>query len=63
MGRKVIVIIEKLTELPQLLKLGEEMGVEPYLGLRCKLTTRGSGKWESSGGDFAKFGLTMPGEF
>ncbi|KAJ3336195.1 hypothetical protein HDU93_003461 [Gonapodya sp. JEL0774] len=60
LGRKVIVIIEKLTELPHLLQLASEMGVEPYLGLRCKLASRGSGKWESSGGDFAKFGLTLP---
>jgi arginine decarboxylase len=60
LGRKVIVVIEKLSELPQLLRLGEEMGVEPMIGLRSKLTTRGTGKWEGSSGDFAKFGLTVP---
>jgi arginine decarboxylase len=60
LGRKVIVVIEKLSELPHLLKLGEEMGVEPWIGLRSKLTTRGTGKWEGSSGDFAKFGLTVP---
>ena len=60
LGRKVIVVIEKLSELPQLLKLGEEMGVEPMIGLRSKLSTRGTGKWEGSSGDFAKFGLTVP---
>ncbi len=60
LGRKVIVVVEKLSELPQLLRLGEEMGVEPLIGLRSKLTTKGTGKWESSGGDFAKFGLTIP---
>jgi arginine decarboxylase len=59
-GRKVIVVIEKLSELPQLLRLAEEMGVEPMIGLRSKLTTRGTGKWEGSSGDFAKFGLTVP---
>ena len=37
--RKVIVVIEKLSELPQLLKLGEEMGVEPMIRLRSKLST------------------------
>ena len=47
-GRKVIVVIEKLSELPQLLRLAEEMGVEPMIGLRSKLTTRGTGKWEGS---------------
>src|SRR6266536_2701023 len=60
LGRKIIVVVEKLSELPQLLRLGEEMGVEPLIGLRSKLTTKGTGKWESSGGDFAKFGLTIP---
>jgi arginine decarboxylase len=60
LGRKVIVVIEKLSELPQLLRLAEEMGVEPLIGLRSKLTTRGTGKWEGSSGDFAKFGLTIP---
>src|SRR5512140_1684758 len=60
LGRKVIVVIEKLSELPQLLRLAEEMQVEPMIGLRSKLTTRGTGKWEGSSGDFAKFGLTIP---
>jgi len=60
LGRRVIVVIEKLSELPALLKLADEMGVEPYIGLRSKLSTRGTGKWESSSGDFAKFGLTTP---
>jgi len=60
LGRRVVVVIEKLSELPALLKLAEEMGVEPWIGLRSKLSTRGTGKWESSSGDFAKFGLTTP---
>jgi arginine decarboxylase len=59
-GRKVIVVVEKLSELPHLLRLSDEMGVEPMIGLRSKLTTRGTGKWEGSSGDFAKFGLTIP---
>ncbi|HET7752456.1 MAG TPA: biosynthetic arginine decarboxylase [Anaeromyxobacteraceae bacterium] len=59
-GRKIIVVIEKLSELPHLLRLADEMGVEPLIGLRSKLTTKGTGKWESSSGDFAKFGLTVP---
>ncbi|MBI5498443.1 MAG: biosynthetic arginine decarboxylase [Deltaproteobacteria bacterium] len=61
LGRKVIVVIEKLSELPAYLNLAQDMGVaEPMIGLRAKLTTRGAGKWEHSGGDFAKFGLTTP---
>jgi arginine decarboxylase len=60
LGRKIIVVIEKLSELPHLLRIAEEMQVSPLIGLRAKLTTKGTGKWESSGGDFAKFGLTTP---
>jgi len=60
LGRKVMVVIEKLSELPQLIRLAEEMGVVPLIGLRSKLSTKGTGKWESSSGDFAKFGLTTP---
>lgn len=60
LGRKIIVVIEKLSELPHLLKLAEEMNVQPLIGLRSKLSTKGTGKWESSSGDFAKFGLTTP---
>ena len=60
LGRKVIVVIEKLSELPHLIRLAKEMNVSPLIGLRSKLSTKGTGKWESSSGDFAKFGLTTP---
>ncbi|MDO8520385.1 MAG: biosynthetic arginine decarboxylase [Deltaproteobacteria bacterium] len=60
LGRKVIVVIEKLSELTQLLRVADEMQVEPLIGLRAKLSTPGAGKWVSSSGDFAKFGLTTP---
>ncbi|BDG07544.1 biosynthetic arginine decarboxylase [Anaeromyxobacter paludicola] len=60
LGRKIVVVIEKLSELPHLLRLSDEMQVEPMIGLRVKLTTKGTGKWEGSSGDFAKFGLTVP---
>lgn len=60
MGRKVIVVIEKFSELEMLIKLSKETGIEPMIGIRAKLNTRGSGKWAESGGDFAKFGLTIP---
>ena len=60
LGRKIIVVIEKLSELPHLLRLADEMNVSPLIGLRSKLSTKGTGKWESSSGDFAKFGLTTP---
>jgi arginine decarboxylase len=60
LGRKIFVVIEKLSELPHLISLAEEMNVQPLIGLRSKLSTKGTGKWESSSGDFAKFGLTTP---
>jgi len=60
LGRKIFVVIEKLSELPHLIRLAEEMNVTPLIGLRSKLSTKGTGKWESSSGDFAKFGLTTP---
>jgi arginine decarboxylase len=59
LGRKVIVVVEKYTELIDLMKLSMETGVEPMIGLRAKIATKSSGKWASSGGDYAKFGLTI----
>jgi arginine decarboxylase len=47
-----------MTELPLILKVAKELKVEPLLGLRSKLNAMGSGKWETSAGDNAKFGLT-----
>ena len=60
MGKRVIIIIEKLSELHQVIAVARELGVTPMIGMRCKLYSKGSGKWESSGGEFAKFGLTTP---
>ncbi|MBA4032826.1 MAG: arginine decarboxylase [Planctomyces sp.] len=57
-GKKVVVVIEKLSELVTTLNLADETGVMPMIGLRSKLYSRGSGKWASSGGESAKFGLT-----
>lgn len=57
-GKRVAIVIEKLNELRMVLKLTQEVGVAPWIGLRAKLYSRGSGKWASSGGDSAKFGLT-----
>lgn len=60
LGKKVIIIIEKLSELNQIIAVAREIGVTPLIGIRTKLYSKGSGKWESSGGEFAKFGLTTP---
>jgi arginine decarboxylase len=57
-GRNVLITVEKMTELPLILKVAKELKVEPLLGLRAKLNAMGSGKWETSAGDNAKFGLT-----
>jgi arginine decarboxylase len=60
LGKKVIVVIEKPSELGLLLKAAKDMGVRPLIGLRAKLLTQGSGKWKYSTGHAAKFGLTTP---
>ena len=58
LGKNVVITLEKFTELERVLRLSDELGVRPAVGVRFKLHARGSGKWESSGGDDAKFGLT-----
>jgi arginine decarboxylase len=59
LGRKTIVVIEKFSELILLVKIAKELDIEPLVGVRSKMTVKGRGKWESSGGDRAKFGLTI----
>ncbi|HZJ08311.1 MAG TPA: biosynthetic arginine decarboxylase [Trueperaceae bacterium] len=58
LGRNVIITLEKAGELERVLRISREMNVEPLLGVRFKLHARGTGQWEASGGDDAKFGLT-----
>ena len=58
LGKNVTLTLEKVGELDRVLRIAEELGVEPAIGVRFKLHARGSGAWESSGGDDAKFGLT-----
>ncbi|MDR1840893.1 MAG: biosynthetic arginine decarboxylase [Holophagales bacterium] len=57
-GRNILITVEKMTELALILKVAKELKVEPLIGLRAKLSALGSGKWEHSAGDLAKFGLT-----
>jgi arginine decarboxylase len=57
-GKRVVIVVEKLNELKMVVRLAQQRGVAPWIGLRAKLYSRGSGKWASSGGDSAKFGLT-----
>jgi arginine decarboxylase len=58
LGRTIIPVVEKYTELRLILKYSQRVGVRPRIGLRVKLASRGSGKWKSSGGYRSKFGLS-----
>ena len=57
--RKMIIVIEKYSELEMLIPLAKKLGVEPMIGLRSKMMVRSSGKWAGSSGDRAKFGLSI----
>ena len=58
LGKKVIMVVEKLEELRQILNLSRHLGVEPMIGIRARLLSRGAGRWAESGGENAKFGLS-----
>ncbi len=57
MGRRIYIVVEKLNELRLIATLAKRLGVRPNVGIRIKLSSSGSGKWEESGGDQSKFGL------
>lgn len=59
LGRRIIPVVDKFSELETILAAAERLGVKPMLGLRVKLSSRGAGRWEGSGGDRSKFGLTI----
>ncbi|MEW9797681.1 biosynthetic arginine decarboxylase [Alteromonas sp. CYL-A6] len=59
LGRKIVVVVEKYSELLLLVKTAKKLDIEPIIGVRAKMTVKGRGKWESSGGERAKFGLTI----
>jgi arginine decarboxylase len=59
LGRKVVVVIEKFSELAMLVKISKELDIEPIIGLRSKMRSKGQGRWVGSSGDRAKFGLTI----
>lgn len=58
MGKRIFIVVEKLNELEIIAKAAKKLNVRPNLGIRIKLASSGSGKWEESGGDASKFGLT-----
>lgn len=57
MGKKVFIVVEKMNELHLVAELSKTIGVRPNIGIRIKLASNGSGKWEESGGYHSKFGL------
>jgi arginine decarboxylase len=58
LGSTVVIVVEKPSELDLIRKVSQQLRIAPTIGVRMKLSARGSGKWEQSGGDHAKFGLT-----
>ena len=57
MGRRIYLVVEKLNELRLIANVSKRLNIKPNIGIRIKLTSSGSGKWEESGGDVSKFGL------
>ena len=58
LGRRVVMVVEKPTELPLIAEVARKTGIAPRIGIRVRLSSRGAGKWEASGGDRSKFGLS-----
>src|SRR5262245_29277883 len=58
-GKHVIPVVEKFTELEAIVRYAEQLKVRPVIGVRVKLAARGSGRWRSSAGYRSKFGLTL----
>jgi len=60
LGKEVYLVVEQLSEVPRIIQMSKQLGVKPLIGFRIKLSTMGEGKWASSSGEDAKFGLTSP---
>ena len=58
LGKKIILIAEKVSEVRAITRIATEMNVEPWIGMRVRLLSKGAGKWATSGGEHAKFGLS-----
>jgi arginine decarboxylase len=58
LGRHVVLVVEKPSELPLIRGIAAKTGIRPRIGIRSRLSAKGSGHWEASGGDRSKFGLT-----
>ena len=60
LGQTAIVVMEQVEEVEQVIEASKKLGVKPVLGIRAKLCAKGMGRWGTSAGDRAKFGLTIP---
>lgn len=60
LGKSIFLVVEQLSEVRRIIQLSKQTGVRPLIGFRIKLATAGEGKWASSSGENAKFGLTSP---
>src|SRR5690348_11959883 len=58
LGKRVIMVVEKLEELRQIIQISRQLNVEPLVGIRARLQAKGAGRWAESGGENAKFGLS-----
>ncbi len=58
LGKRVIMVVEKLEELKHIITISKQLNVEPLIGIRARLLSKGAGKWAESGGENAKFGLS-----
>lgn len=58
LGKKVFIVVERLSELKIIVRVSKELDIRPNIGLRIKLVTAGSGRWASTGGENSKFGLS-----
>ncbi len=59
LGKQIIAVVEKFTELESIVRNAQELNVQPVIGVRVKLASRGAGRWRSSAGYRSKFGLTL----
>jgi arginine decarboxylase len=58
LGIRTMIIVDRFQELAMIIDASQRLGLSPNIGVRCKLSSKGSGKWAESGGDRSKFGLT-----
>ncbi|MBI4641322.1 MAG: biosynthetic arginine decarboxylase [Candidatus Tectomicrobia bacterium] len=59
LGKKVVLTVERLEELEKIIEFSKKLNIQPMIGLRIELYSKGSGRWESSGGQDSKFGLSI----